>query len=90
MEQELKIVIINVQELVSNETGEVYTKIGYITKLENTDKFIGYSVLDAWINGRALEKVQPLIMKESNALIGLKGNKNSLRVYIKKIGNIEL
>lgn len=91
MEQELKIIVINVQEIVSNETGEVYTKVGYITQLENTDKFIGYSMLEAWLNGRALEKIRPFIMKEVKATVGIKSNgKNALRAYIKQIGDIKI
>ena len=91
MEQELKIVVINVQKIVSNDTGEVYTKIGYITQLETQENFVGYSSLDAWLNGNALEKIKPYIMKETNALIGLKANgKNSLRAYIKKIGDLKI
>ena len=91
MEQELKIVVVNVQKIVSNETGEVYTKIGYITQLENQENFVGYSSLEAWLNGNALEKIRPFIMKETNAVIGLKANgKNSLRAYIKKIGNLDI
>lgn len=91
MEQDLKIIVVNVQEIVSSDTGEVYTKIGYITQLENTDKFIGYSTLEAWLNGKAIEKIKPFIMKEVKATIGLKSNgKNALRAYIKQIGDLKI
>lgn len=91
MENELKAVVINLQKIVKSDTGEVLTKVGYMTQLDQTDRFVGYSVLDAWSNGTAYDKLKEYLGKEVTILIGLKGGRNnSLSTYIKKIDNIKL
>lgn len=91
MEQELKIIIVNAQYVTKKDTGEVLTKVGYMTLLQQTDKFYGYSVLDAWCSGEAYNKLRDFVGKEVSAIIGLKsGKNNSLGAYIKKIDKISL
>lgn len=91
MEQDLKITIINAQKIAKKETGEVMTKVDYMTWLEQTDKFYGYSVLTAWVDESAFEKCKQFLAKEVIAKIGVRKGKNgSLSAYIKKINNIEL
>lgn len=91
MDQELKIIIVNAQRIVKSETGEVITKVGYMSLLEQTDKFYGYSVMDAWCSAEAFNKLREYIGQEVNAVVGLKnGKNNSLRAYLKKIDKITL
>ena len=90
MEQEIKISILNANKIVRKETGELIVKVSYMTKLEQTENFVGYTVLDAWCNGTSFEKLIPLIGKESVAVISLRSKNSSLSAYIKKINNIEI
>lgn len=91
MENDLKIIIVNAQKIVKKETGEVLTKIGYMTQLDNTDNFIGYSVLDAWCNSDSINRFKDYIGKEVMATIGHKaGKNNSLSAYIKKIDKMTI
>lgn len=91
MEQELKISIVNAQKVVKKDTGEVMTKVDYMTLLEQTDKFYGYSVLSAWCGADAFENLKPYLGKEVTAKIGMrKGKSGGLTAYIKKINNVNL
>lgn len=91
MEQELKISILNAQKIVRKETGEVMTKVDYMTLLEQTDKFYGYSVLSAWCGPDAFENLKAFLGKEVTAKIGMrKGKSGNLSAYIKKINNVNL
>ena len=51
MEQEIKISILNANKIVRKETGELIVKVSYMTKLEQTENFVGYTVLDACRDG---------------------------------------
>lgn len=91
MENDLKIQILNAQKIVRKETGEVITKVDYMTLLEQTSVFYGYSVLTAWCDDTAFDKLKPYLGKEVVAKIGMrKGKSNNLSAYIKKINNIDI
>lgn len=91
MEQELKISIVNAQKIVRKETGEVMTKVDYMTLLEQTDNFYGYSVMSAWCGSDAFDALKPYLGKEAVAKIGMrKGKSGGLTAFIKKINNINL
>lgn len=91
MEQELKISIVNAQKVVKKDTGEVMTKVDYMTMLEQTEKFYGYSVMSAWCGPEAFEAFKPFLGKEATAKIGMrKGKSGGLTAFIKKINNINL
>lgn len=91
MENELRVSIVNAQKIIRGETGEIITKVCYMTSLEQTDKFYGYTVLEAWCNGEAFEKLRPYLGKEVKATIGVRKGKNAgLTAYLKKIDNIAI
>lgn len=91
MEQDLKITILNVQKIIRKETGEVMTKTDYMTALEQTDFFKGFSVLTAWVDSDVFDKLSTFIGKEVVAKIGMRKSKsNGLTAYIKSINNITI
>ena len=91
MEQEIKITLLNVQRIVRKETGEVLTKTDYMTLLEQTKDFSGYSVLTAWVDSDAFSKLKDYIGKEVVAKIGIRKSKsNGLTAYLKTINNITI
>lgn len=91
MEHELKISIVNAQKVIFKDTGEVMTKVDYMTMLEQTDKFYGYSVMSAWCGADAFEALKPYLGKEAIAKLGMrKGKSGGLTAFIKKINNINL
>lgn len=91
MEQEIKITLLNVQRIVRKETGEVITKTDYMTALEQTKDFSGFSVLTAWVDSDAFNKLKEFIGKEVVAKIGIRKSKsNGLTAYIKNINNVAI
>lgn len=91
MEQELKISIVNAQKIAKKDTGEIMTKVDYMTLLEQTEKFYGYSVMSAWCGPDAFDALKPYLGKEATAKIGMrKGKSGGLTAFIKKINNINL
>jgi hypothetical protein len=91
MDTEIKITLLNVQKIIRKETGEVITKCDYMTLLEQTKDFSGYSVLTAWVDNDAFNKLNAYIGKEVVAKIGMKKSKsNGLTCYLKSINNISI
>lgn len=91
MENEIKMTVLNAQKIVRKETGEILTKVDYMTLLEQTENFYGYSVLTAWCNDTAFTKMKDFLGKEVVAKIGIRKSKsNSLTAYIKSINGIAI
>ena len=91
MEQEIKITLLNVQRIIRKETGEVLTKTDYMTALEQSEFFKGYSVLTAWVDSDVFDKLSGYIGKEVIAKIGIRKSKsNGLTAYLKTINNIAI
>ena len=91
MENEIKITVLNAQRVIKKDTGEVLTKVDYMTALEQTENFYGYSVLSAWCSDTAFKKCKDFLGKEVVAKIGIRKSKsNSLGAYIKSINGIEI
>lgn len=91
MENEMKIQVLNAQRIIRKETGEVLTKVDYMTMLEQTENFYGYSVLTAWCTDTAFTEIRKFLGKEVIAKIGIRKTKSDgLGAYIKSINGIAM
>lgn len=84
-----KAIMLNCEKMQfkNKETGEVthMTKIQYAIAVSPNDNFVGYSVLECFVNENAFKNLKNCLGKMCDIVIETKGLKNGVKYIIKTI-----
>lgn len=91
---EAKAIMLNCEKMQfkNKDTGEVthMTKIQYAISVSPTDRFMGYSILECFVNDQAFGKLKNCLGRMCDIVIETKGLKNGVKYTIKTINGNEI
>lgn len=83
--------IINVSKFAKKDTGEMFARVTYTLKMQDSEKFSGSAVLSSYIPVDKFDCIKPYVDKVVNIKISNRpGKNNQLVAHLVKIGNEEL
>lgn len=86
-----KIFVLNVApvKFTNKETGEVkeMCKVQYGVRCEDTEQFIGYAILEAYVQGSGLNTIKKYVSKIVDAKVRMVPQKNGFKYVLTSLNN---